>query len=144
MQKELACRDEKDEKKKECEGKVTASHKSTNHFDVFISPHVPPPYHRYPVAELQALKQDPDLDCSPPRRPIAPPARAPALPARPAVQPVMPTAPYPQAGAAGGQEDEGDPEMISETPNEEAYEERTCRVPPSKKRKTRNTVKEEN
>ncbi|KAL0152324.1 hypothetical protein M9458_052047 [Cirrhinus mrigala] len=131
-------------RKEECEGKVTASHKSTNPFDVFISPHVPPPYHHYPVAELQALKVDPDLDCSPPRRPIAPPARAPAPPVRPAVQPVMPTAPYPQMGAVGGQEEEGDPEIIPETPNEEVKEERTCRLPPSKKRKTRNTVKKDN
>ncbi|KAL0185518.1 hypothetical protein M9458_021215, partial [Cirrhinus mrigala] len=134
MQKELACRDGKEKKKEECEGKVTASHRSTNPFDVFISPHVPPPYHHYPVAELQALKVDPDLDCSPPRRQTAPPARPSALPARPAV-------PHPQAAAAGGQEEEEDPEMTPETPNEE---ERTHRLPPSKKRKTRNTVKEEN
>ncbi|KAL0147087.1 hypothetical protein M9458_057611 [Cirrhinus mrigala] len=137
MQKELACRDEKEKKKEECEGKVTASHKSTNPFDVFISPHVPPLYHHYPVAELQALKVDPDLNCSPPRIPIAPPARAPAPPVRPAVQPVMPTAPYPQMGAVGGQEEEGDPEIIPETPNEVVEEERTRRLPPSKKRKTR-------
>ncbi|KAL0161442.1 hypothetical protein M9458_045167, partial [Cirrhinus mrigala] len=137
MQKELAHRDEKEKKKEECEEKVTAPHRSTNSFDVFIFPHVPSPYHHYPVAELQALKVDPDLDCSPPRRQTAPPARPSALPARPAV-------PHPQAAAAGGQEEEEDPEMIPETPNKEADEKRTCRLPPTKKRKTRNTVKEGN
>ncbi|KAL0154410.1 hypothetical protein M9458_050303, partial [Cirrhinus mrigala] len=48
------------------------------------------------------------------------------------------------AAAAGGQEKEEDPEIIPETPNEEADEERTRRLPPLKKRKTRNTIKEEN
>ncbi|KAI2648563.1 Gag-Pol polyprotein [Labeo rohita] len=81
MQKELACRNEKGRKNEECEEKVTATHRSTNSFDVFIFPYVPPSYHHYPVAELQALKVDPDLNCSPPRRPTAPPARPPALPA---------------------------------------------------------------
>ncbi|KAL0199568.1 hypothetical protein M9458_002755, partial [Cirrhinus mrigala] len=95
-----------------------------------VSPHVPPPYHHYPAAELQALKVDPDLDCSPSRRPTAPPSR--------------PSAPHPQAAAAGGQEEEEDPEMIPETPNEEVDEKRTRRRPQSKKRKTRNIVKEEN
>ncbi|KAI2646134.1 hypothetical protein H4Q32_024589 [Labeo rohita] len=117
---------------------------STNPFDVFIFPHVPPPYHHYPVAELQALKVDPDLNCSPPRRQTAPPARPSALPARPAVPSAIPTAPHPQAAAAGGQEEEEDPKMIPKSPNEEADAEKTHRLPPSKKRKTRNTVKEEN
>ncbi|KAL0150550.1 hypothetical protein M9458_054143 [Cirrhinus mrigala] len=116
MQKELAHRDNKEKKNEECEEK----------------------------AELQALKVDPDLDCSPPRRPTAPPARPSALPARPAVPSAIPTAPHPQAAAAGGQEEEEDPGMIPETPNEEADEERTHRLPPSKKRKTRNTIKKEN
>ncbi|KAI2661077.1 Filamentous hemagglutinin [Labeo rohita] len=102
----------KKRKKEECEEKVTATHRSTNPFDVFIFPHVPPPYHHYPVAELQALKVDPDLNCSPPRRPTAPPARPSALPARPAVPSAIPTAPHPQAAAAGGQEEEEDPEII--------------------------------
>ncbi|KAI2645312.1 Semaphorin-4A [Labeo rohita] len=113
MQKELACRDVKEKKNEECEEKVTATHRSTNPFDVFIFPHVPPPYHLYPMAELQALKVDPDLDCSPPRRPSA-------LPARLAVPSAILTVPDPQAAAAGGQEEEEDPEMIPETPNKEA------------------------
>ncbi|KAI2646331.1 Phosphatidylethanolamine N-methyltransferase [Labeo rohita] len=123
MQKELAHRDNKEKKNEECEGKVTAPHGSTNPFDVFISPHVPPPYHHYPVAKLQALKVDPDLNCSPPRKLTATDRK--------------------QAAAAGGQEEE-DPEMIPKTPNEELEEERTHRLPPPKKRKTRNTVKAEN
>ncbi|KAL0152817.1 hypothetical protein M9458_051877 [Cirrhinus mrigala] len=57
MQKELAHRDEKEKKNEECEEKVTASHRPTNPFDVFISPHVLPPYHHYPMTELEALKK---------------------------------------------------------------------------------------
>ncbi|KAI2643003.1 hypothetical protein H4Q32_028916 [Labeo rohita] len=128
MQKELAYRDEKGTEKEECEEKVTATHRSTNSF-VFIFPHVPPPYHHYPVAEL---------------RQTAPPARPSALPARPAVPSEIQTASHPQAAAAGGQEEEENPEMIPKSPNEEADDKRTRRLPPTKKRKTRNTVKEGN
>ncbi len=65
MQKELACRADKKKENEKCEEKVTASHRPTNR-SVCVSPHAPPPYPHYPVTELQALKVDPDLDCSPP------------------------------------------------------------------------------
>ncbi len=70
------------------------------------------------MAELRALKIDPDLDCSPPKRPTAPQAEE--------------------------EEEEEDPEVIPETPNEEVEEERVLIAPPTKKRKTRQAVKEEN
>ncbi len=75
-------------------------------------------YHHYPVAVLQALKVDPDLDCSPPKRPTAPRAEEEEL--------------------------EEDPDVIPKTPHEEAEEERVLMAAPTKKRKTRQTVKEEN
>ncbi len=61
---------------------------------------------------------DPDLDCSPPKRPTAPQAEE--------------------------EEEEEDPEVSPETPNEEVEEERVLVAPPTKKRKTRQAVKEEN
>ncbi len=64
------------------------------------------------MAELQALKVDPDLDCSPPKRPTAPQAE--------------------------------EEEIIPETPHEEAEEERMLMASLTKKRKTRQTVKEKN
>ncbi len=60
----------------------------------------------------------PDLDCSPPKRPTAPQAEE--------------------------EEAEVDPEVIPETPNKEVREERVLVAPPTKKRKTRQTLKEEN
>uniref|UniRef100_A0A9J8CJW6 ribonuclease H n=1 Tax=Cyprinus carpio carpio TaxID=630221 RepID=A0A9J8CJW6_CYPCA len=113
MQKKLADRNEKGRKNEKCEEKVTAAQKLTNPSDVCSL--APPPYPHYPAAELQALKVDPDLDCSPPKRPTAPRAEA-----------------------------DEDPNIIPETPNEEAEEEGVHRIPPSKKIKTRQTVKEEN
>ncbi len=70
-QKELACRHGEDKKNETWEEKVTASHRPTNR-SVGVAPHAPPPYHHHPVAELQALKVDSDLDCSPLKRPTAP------------------------------------------------------------------------
>ncbi len=96
MQKELACRADRKKKNEKCEGKVTASHRPTNRSDVSVSKHAPPPYHHYPVAELQALKVDPDLDCSPPKRPTAPRTEEEEL--------------------------EEDPDVIPETPHEVAGE----------------------
>ncbi len=89
-----------DKKKEKCEGKVTASHKPTNRSDVSVFKHAPLPYHHYPVAELRALKVDPDLDCSPQKRPTAPQAEE--------------------------EEEEVDPEAIPDTPNEEVGERREC------------------
>ncbi len=56
---------------------MTAPPEPTNPQYVCVSPHenavrpAPPEYktHIYPVAQLDALKFDPDLDCSPPRQP---------------------------------------------------------------------------
>ncbi len=93
-----------------CEEKVTASHKPTNRSDVSVFKHAPQPYHHYPVAELRALKVDPDLDCSPQKRPTAPQAKE--------------------------EEEEEDPEAIPDTPNEEVgevREERVLAAPPTKK-----------
>ncbi len=118
MQRELACRADKKKENEKCEEKVTASHRLTNRSDVSVSKHAPPPYHHYPVAELQALKVDPDLDCSPPKRPTAPRTEE--------------------------EETEEDPDVIPETPHEEVEEERVLMAVPTKKRKTRQTVKEEN
>ncbi|RXN25658.1 hypothetical protein ROHU_005855 [Labeo rohita] len=74
------------------EGKALALITCTNLSDVSVSEHVPPPYHHYPMAELQALRVDPDLDCSPLRKPTAPPP--PAAAAAAAAQWVtQPTAP---------------------------------------------------
>ncbi len=116
MQKELACRADKKKENEKCEEKVTASHRPTNRSDVSVSKHAPPPpYHHYPVAELQALKVDPDLDCSPPKRPTAPRTEE--------------------------EETEEDPDVIPETPHEEVEEERVLMAVPTKKRKTRQTVK---
>ncbi len=112
--KELAYRDDKKKENEKCEEKVTASHKPTNRSDVSVFKHAPPPYYHYPVVELRALKVDPDLDCSPPKRPTAP------------------------------QEEEEDPEAIPDTPNREVEEGRVLVAPPTKKIKTRQAVKEEN
>lgn len=120
MQKELAGRRE-EKKVEKCEEKVNASHRSTNNSDISVSKHAPPPYPHYPVAELQAMKMDPDLDCSPPKRPTAP-----------------------WAEPEWRRETEEEPEIIPETPNEEIEEEIVRRATPTKKRKTRQIVKEEN
>ncbi len=75
MQKELAGRkNEKCESGSVC---VSAPPEPTNPQYVCVSPHentvrpAPPEYktHIYPMAQLSALKFDPDLDCSPPRQP---------------------------------------------------------------------------
>ncbi|KAL1256497.1 hypothetical protein QQF64_012042 [Cirrhinus molitorella] len=68
---ELLHRKGRENDNEKCKEKVNASHSITNLSDVCVSKHAPPPYHHYPVAEMQALKADPDLDCSPPRRPTA-------------------------------------------------------------------------
>ncbi|XP_059415289.1 uncharacterized protein LOC132151098 [Carassius carassius] len=70
---------------------------------------------------MQAVKMDPDLDCSPPRRPTAP-----------------------WADPEWRQETEEEPEISPETPNEEIEEEIVRRAPPAKKRKSRQTAKKEN
>ncbi len=75
VQKELAGR--KNEKCESLSVCVTAPPEPTNPQYVCVSPHenavrpAPPEYktHIYPVAQLDALKFDPDLDCSPPRQP---------------------------------------------------------------------------
>ncbi len=75
MQKELAGR--KNEKCESLSVCVSAPPEPTNPQYVCVSPHenavrpAPPEYktHIYPVAQLDALKFDPDLDCSPPRQP---------------------------------------------------------------------------
>ncbi|KAL1252227.1 hypothetical protein QQF64_020023 [Cirrhinus molitorella] len=54
--------------------KVIALITNTNSSLSLVSEYVPPPYNHYPMAELQALKVDPDLDCSPPKTPTAPAA----------------------------------------------------------------------
>ncbi len=75
MQKELAGR--KNEKCESLSVCVSAPPEPTNPQYVCVSPHenavrpAPPAYktHIYPVAQLDALKFDPNLDCSPPRQP---------------------------------------------------------------------------
>ncbi len=75
MQKELAGR--KNEKCESLSVCVSAPPEPTNPQYVCVSPHenavrpAPPEYktHIYPMAQLDALKFDPDLDCSPPRQP---------------------------------------------------------------------------
>lgn len=67
MQKELAGRRE-EKKVEKCEEKVNASYRSTNNSDISVSKHAPPAYPHYTVAELQAMKMGPDLDCSPPKK----------------------------------------------------------------------------
>ncbi|KAL1270829.1 hypothetical protein QQF64_029845 [Cirrhinus molitorella] len=69
-------------------GKVIALITNTNPSLSLVSEYVPPPYNHYPMAELQALKVDPDLDCSPPKTPTAPQAAPQA-----AAQQMPPTAP---------------------------------------------------
>ncbi len=75
MQKELAGRkNEKCESGSVC---VSAPPEPTNPQYVYVSPHentvrpAPPEYktHIYPIAQLSALKFDPDLDCSPVKQP---------------------------------------------------------------------------
>ncbi len=68
MKKEFAYRDDKKKENEKCEEKVTASHKPTNRSNVSVFKHAPPPYHHNPMAELRALKVDPDLDCSPQKK----------------------------------------------------------------------------
>lgn len=84
-QRELPCRDIK-ENSTNCEETIGNVEKQkptappqtfTNLSDVSVSLLSPPPYH-YSVVELEALKMDPDLNCSPPRRPSADPT-APAM-----------------------------------------------------------------
>ncbi len=56
---------------------VCLNHQNRLTHSMFVSPHenavrsAPPEYktHIYPTAQLNALKFDPDLDCSPPRQP---------------------------------------------------------------------------
>ncbi len=75
MQKELAGR--KNEKCESLSVCVSAPPEPTNPQYASDSPHenavrpAPPEYrkHIYPIAQLSALKFDPDLDCSPPRQP---------------------------------------------------------------------------
>ncbi len=75
MQKELAGR--KNEKCESLSACGSAPPEPTNPQYVCVSPHentvrpAPPEYktHSYPMAQLSALKFDPDLDCSPPRQP---------------------------------------------------------------------------
>ncbi len=75
MQKELAGR--KNEKCESLSVCVSAPPEPTNPQYASDSPHenavrpAPPEYrkHIYPIAQLSALKLDPDLDCSPPRQP---------------------------------------------------------------------------
>ncbi len=75
VQKELAGR--KNEKCESLSACGSAPPEPTNPQYVCVSPHentvrlAPPEYktHIYPMAQLSALKFDPDLDCSPPRQP---------------------------------------------------------------------------
>ncbi|KAI2645688.1 50S ribosomal protein L3 [Labeo rohita] len=145
------------------EGKALALITCTNLSDVSVSEHVPPPYHHYPMAELQALRVDPDLDCSPPRKPTAPPP--PAAAAAAAAQWVtQPTAPEERLPATRPKslilqrkraredrlnEEEEDYADVPETPlfdNKDEEEELMMRRTPQMKRKrplARLTVKRE-
>ncbi|RXN22028.1 RNA-directed DNA polymerase from transposon X-element [Labeo rohita] len=139
------------------EGKAFALITSTNLSDVSVSEHVPPPYHHYPMAELQALKVDPNLDCSPLRRPTAPPAAAEwvtqsTTPAErlPATRPKSLILQKKRAREDRLSEEEEDYANVPETPlddnKDEEEEELMMRRTPQVKRKrplTRQTVKRE-
>ncbi|RXN37881.1 hypothetical protein ROHU_001636 [Labeo rohita] len=139
------------------EGKTFALITSTNLSDVSVSEHVPPPYNHYPMAELQPLKVDLDLDCSPPRRPTAPSAAAaewvtqPTSPVErlPATQPKSLILQKKRAGEDRLSEEEEQYADVPETPlddNKDEEEELMMRRTPQVKRKrplTRQTLKEE-
>ncbi|RXN38505.1 RNA-directed DNA polymerase from transposon X-element [Labeo rohita] len=156
MLKEMSVSEEKIREIKE--GKALALITCTNLSDVSVSEHVPPPYHHYPMAELQALRVDPDLDCSPPRKPTAPPAAAAAQwvtqPTEweerlPATRPKSLILQRKRASENRLSEEQEDYADVPETPlfdNKDEEEELMMRRTPQMKRKrplTRLTVKRE-